>query len=123
MAVEHSTIEKSKLGTLTVFLWGVVTAISSLVCIALMIWGGSYMGHNHDLENAPTRLMKIYYTLKDNNSLIAAILGASALAWAYSFQEWMKDINGPPVPIGVAIGSVISVIVISGGIVGGLVWL
>jgi hypothetical protein len=68
------------------FIWGSITTVLAALCLAVIIAAGFYINSDGKLNGAPQFISGAYYVLKDNGSLVAGILGFSALAWAYFFQ-------------------------------------
>jgi|HubBroStandDraft_6_1064221.scaffolds.fasta_scaffold2310052_1 hypothetical protein len=69
-----------------VFLWGTVTIALSVFCVSIITFAAFYINGDGKLVGAPPFVTGAYFVLKDNGSLVAGILGFSALAWAYFFQ-------------------------------------
>ena len=40
-------------------------------------------------DRAPRYMKGLYFSLKDNNTLVAAILAAGGLAWSYFFNAYV----------------------------------
>jgi hypothetical protein len=72
---------------LGVFIWGTVTIVLSALALGMVLLGAHFMTRDAKFaEDAPLFVVTTYTALKDNGSLIAGVLGFSALAWAYFFQ-------------------------------------
>ena len=78
-----------KLVKVGVWVWGAVTVLLAIAFLGIVIAAGFYIEPKDDgycLLNAPHLLFGLFYSLKENGSLVAGILGFSGLAWSYFFK-------------------------------------
>jgi len=72
-----------------VWAWGTITTILAFCCLFVVFLAGFYLdGEGKFTKNVPMYISFIpgmYEALKNNGSLVAGILGFSALAWAHFF--------------------------------------
>lgn len=79
-----------KLITLGMWAWGAVTVLLGFFFLCVVVIAGVYIRPTatsyYFVEGAPGLLVGLFYSLKENGSLVAGILGFSGLAWAHFFQ-------------------------------------
>lgn len=70
--------------------WGALTAVLAALALVVVIRAGFYIVAAEDKyrfsDQAPPRLIGLFFSLKEHGSLVAGILGFSGLAWAYFFK-------------------------------------
>lgn len=76
-----------KRATIAIWAWGGVTALLSIGIGGVIIAAGFHMDlHGHFIAETPQKIAGLYFALKDQGTLIGAIVGFSALAWAHFFR-------------------------------------
>jgi hypothetical protein len=69
------------------YVWGGVTILMAVACSVFILYAGLHLGpHGNFSLGAPEFMPGMYIALKDNGSIVAAILAASGLAWSYFFN-------------------------------------
>lgn len=79
-----------RLGHPGVLLWGFVTVGLATSCLILVVIAGFHLepeGSNYKIVPANWALAGLYIANKENNSLVAGILGFSGLAWSHFFTQ------------------------------------
>lgn len=79
-----------KLINIGVWVWGVVTVSLAIAFLSVVVIAGFYIEPTEAsyrfVKSAPRWLVGLFYSLKENGSLVAGILGFSGLAWAHFFK-------------------------------------
>ncbi|MDP9172664.1 MAG: hypothetical protein M3O30_02205 [Planctomycetota bacterium] len=74
-----------------VMVWGTVTAVVSIVLSAFVIIAGCYLDQKGQFtDGTPHLIAGWYFALKDQATLIGAMVGFSALAWAHFYHAGGK---------------------------------
>jgi hypothetical protein len=75
---------------LGVDVWGAATAIMAFLCLGFVLIAAQWIDDANGVGDRAPRYMKgLYFSLKDNNTLVAAILAAGGLAWSYFFNAYV----------------------------------
>ncbi|WP_249605473.1 hypothetical protein [Chromobacterium sp. IRSSSOUMB001] len=73
-----------------VWVWGAVTVLMAIFFLSIVVLAGFYIEVPHSScgfsKGAPGWLVGLFYSLKENGSLVAGILGFSGLAWVHFFK-------------------------------------
>lgn len=80
-----------KLVQLGAWVWGVITVLLAILFLGIVITAGFYIEpfaskEQYQLIGAPHWVFGLFYSLKENGSLVAGILGFSGLAWSHFFK-------------------------------------
>ena len=71
-----------------IWVWGAATILMAAASLVFVIAAGFYVdAAGHFPANEPAFMPGMYVALKDNGSLVAAILAVSGLAWSYFFIQ------------------------------------
>jgi hypothetical protein len=69
-----------------IWVWGGLTAVASVTLFAVIVTGGAYLdAEGKFLPGTPRFVAGMYHALKDQGTLIGALVGFSALAWAHFY--------------------------------------